>query len=142
MIGWHLTREDTIGAGAGARYRTRGGRTQRFGYHDLTFAEVIPPRRIVARGRGGKFNRTRQVVIVDLEPQAGGTRVDMSVETEPGLLTDRIMETVTRSRARSKRRWGKALRRLRSILEDGEQRGRPATISGGARKPATGTPLR
>ena len=34
------------------------------------------------------------------------------------------------------------MRRLRSILEDGEGAGTPATISGGAGKPATGTPLR
>jgi uncharacterized protein YndB with AHSA1/START domain len=142
LVGWHLTREDTIGQGVGARCRTRGGRTQRFSYHDLTFAEVIPPRRILARGRGGKFNRTRAVIIVDLEPEAGGTRVNVSVETDPGLVTDKLMEIATRARARTGRKWAKALRRLRSILEEGEDRGRPATISGGARKPATGTPLR
>jgi hypothetical protein len=139
---WHLTREDSYGRGAGARYRTLR-RFDRFAYGDFTLYEVIPPRRIVARGRGGKFNRNRTVLVFELEPEgADATRVSLSVETLPALPTDKAMEIVLRSRAWSRRRWGKALRRLRSILEDGEERGRTVTISGGARKPATGAPIR
>jgi hypothetical protein len=138
---WHLTNEETYGGGAGARFRIHR-RLDRFGYADLTFAEVLPRGRILARGRSGKFNRTRWLVVFELDEEAGGTRVRLSVETAPGLPTDRLMEALTRTKAFHRRRWAKALRRLRSILEDDEDRGATATISGGARKPATGTPVR
>ena len=141
LTDWHLTREESYGAGAGARFRVRR-RLDRFGFADLTLAEVRPPGRILARGRSGKFNRTRWIVLLELDEEAGGTSVRLTVETAPGLPTDRLMEALTLTRAFHRRRWGRALRRLRSILEDGEERGRRATISGGARKPATGSPLR
>ena len=137
---WHLTREETYGAGAGARFRVHR-RLDRFSWADLTFAEV-EPRHILARGRVGKFNRSRWIIELDLEDAAGGTGVELSVATAPGLPTDRLMEALTFTTMFHRRRWGRALRRLRSILEDGEERGTRATIAGGARKPATGTPLR
>ncbi len=137
---WHLTREDSYGAGAGARFRVHR-RLDRYSWADLTLAQV-EPRYILARGRSGKFNRTRWIVELRVEEEAGGTRVELTVETAPPLPTDRLMEALTRTTAFHRRRWGKALRRLRSILEDGEERGKGATISGGPRKPATGYPLR
>ena len=36
---WRLTREDSEGRGAGARYK-QGGRFDRFGYYDLSLAEL------------------------------------------------------------------------------------------------------
>ena len=48
------------------------------------------------------------------------------------------MEKLLRVRASTTRCHGKALDRLRSILEGGEQRGARTSVSGGARKPATG----
>jgi hypothetical protein len=137
---WHLTREESYGPGAGARFRVHR-RLDRFSWADLTFA-TVEPRHILARGRVGKFNRTRWVVELHLDGAARGTRVELSVATAPGLPTDRLMEALTFTTAFHRRRWGKALSRLRSILEDGEERGTRATISGGARKPATGAPLR
>jgi hypothetical protein len=138
---WHMTREDTFGSGAGARFRVRR-RLDRFGFADLTFAEFQTRGFIRARGRMGKFNRTRWIVEIEIDEASGGTRLRLSVSTAPGLPTDRLMEAVTLTKAFHRRRWGKALRRLRSILEDGDERGTAATISGGARKPATRTPLR
>ena len=138
---WHLTREDSYGLGAGARFRVRR-RLDRFGWADLTFAEFETRGRILARGRSGKFNRTRWIVLVEMVEESGGTRVRLTVQTAPGLPTDRLMEALTFTKAFHRRRWRKALRRLRSILEDGEERGTAATISGGARKAATGSPLR
>jgi Polyketide cyclase / dehydrase and lipid transport len=140
LIRWHLTREESYGAGAGARFRLHR-RLDRFSWADLTLAQV-EPRYILARGRLGKFNRSRWVVELHVEDAGGGAQVELSVATAPGLPTDRLMEALTFTTAFHRRRWGKALRRLRSILEDGEERGTRATISGGARKPATGTPLR
>jgi hypothetical protein len=138
---WHLTREDSFGRGAGARFRVHR-RLDRFSWADLTLAEITPRGRILARGRMGKFNRIRWIVLVECEEDAGGTRASFTVETHPVLPTDRLMEALTFTKAFHRRRWGKALRRLRAILEDGEERGTAATISGGARKPATGAPIR
>ena len=68
---WRLTREESQGRGAGARYR-QGGRFDRFGYYDLNLAELDAPFRIVAVGRGGKYNRIRTFHQWTLEPSSGG----------------------------------------------------------------------
>jgi hypothetical protein len=123
LVDWRLLREDSRGAGAGARFRIRAP-LNRFSWADLTFAEVQPPFRIVARGRSGKFNRIKLMEIWEVNQGAGGTsRVDYTYETVPVLLSDHVME-VLGGRAWTKRRAAKALRRLRAILEDGRQRGR------------------
>ena len=125
---WRLTREDSWGQGAGARYRL--ARRNRFAWGETTFVEVLPPYRIVGVGRGGKYNRTKSFTAWVLSPApGGGTRVELTSETEPALITDRLAE------AFGFRRWfkrgsGKALRRLRSILEDGERRGPRTTVAG------------
>jgi hypothetical protein len=51
------------------------------------------------------------------------------LETKPGMFSDRLMELVG-FRGWIKRKSARALRRLRSILEDGEGRGARATIAG------------
>lgn len=138
LVEWRLTREDTYGRGAGARYRIRQ-RFNRFARGEMTLIEVQPPRRLVAAGRGGRYNRTRTLTTWTLEPgPAGTTRVLLEIESEPGIVSDRVLETVLGTRGFARRRYRKALKRLRAILEEGEQRGARATISGGARKPATG----
>ena len=53
------------------------------------------------------------------------------------MLSDRILETLG-ARGWIKRKNRKALRRLRSILEEDRDRGARATIAGGPRKPASG----
>ena len=64
---WRLTRVDSYGRGAGARYKMDGP-FQRFGWSDLTFIKVDAPREIVAVGRGGKFNRIKTYASWTLEP--------------------------------------------------------------------------
>ena len=81
---WRLTREDSAGRGAGARYK-QDARFDRFGYYDLSIAEVDPPYRIIAVGRGGKYNRTKTFHQWTLEPDHGGTRLEYVYETEPPL---------------------------------------------------------
>jgi uncharacterized protein YndB with AHSA1/START domain len=126
---WHLTRVDSYGQGAGARFRADAP-LQRFAWGDLTFIEVKPPFRIQAVGRGGKFNRVKTFVTWTLNPApAGATRVDYTVETEPVLMSDRIMESFG-LRGWFKRKGTKALKRLRLILEEGEGRGQRPTIAG------------
>jgi uncharacterized protein YndB with AHSA1/START domain len=135
LIGWRLTREESQGEGAGARFRMRR-RFDRYAYGDFTFSHVDAPWRIVARGRFGKFNRNRMVAVWELHPDGAGTTVDVTFEWEPALLSDRMAQAGMRRWAR--RGYGRALRRLRAIQETGRERGERATISGGPRKPATG----
>jgi uncharacterized protein YndB with AHSA1/START domain len=137
MVDWHLTREDSYGEGAGARYRIEAP-LNRFPYADSTLVEVERPRRLVEVGRTGKYNRIRTLGIYELEPAAGGqTRVTFTFQSEPKMLSDRIMESFGARRWLT-RKLRKAMRRLRSIMEDDRERGRRATIAGGPRKPATG----
>lgn len=138
----HLLREDSVGRGAGLRYRVSGARFNRFPWADLTWVELERPRKLVGVGRMGKFNRTRVLYEWALEPGGGSTtRISLRVQTQPKTPTDRLIEGVGTAR-RMRRGWAKALRRLRTIFEeDGRGRGGRATIAGGARKPATGSPL-
>ena len=141
MVDWRLTREDTYGRGAGARYRMKAP-FNRFPWADATIVEVIPERRIVEVGRTGKFNRIRTIGVYELEPvSATSTRVRFTLETEPKMLSDKLLESFG-ARGWMKRKLGKAMRRLRSILEEDLDRGTRPTIAGGARKPATGAPIR
>jgi len=138
LTDWHLTREDSYGEGAGARFRVKS-RVDRFAYGDITLAELTPPERIVATGRGGRFNRIRQRTTWTLQPdERGDTIVELCTESEPEMASDRLMEKLLRAGSAARRHHKRALERLRSILEAGEQRGARATLSGGARKPASG----
>jgi hypothetical protein len=66
-----------------------------------------------------------------LSPGPGGTtKVEYSLETVPALISDRLMESIG-GRARSRRKAAKALRRLRSILEEGRDRGKRASVEAG-----------
>lgn len=128
LVDWHLTREDPYGAGAGARFRIKAP-LNRFSWADMTLAEVQPPYRIVWRGRGGKFNRVRMLGTYTLEAgPSNTTRVEYTVETEPPLLSDRIMEAVA-GRLWTRRQAGRAMRRLRTILEENRDRGRRPTVA-------------
>jgi uncharacterized protein YndB with AHSA1/START domain len=126
---WHLTREDSYGRGAGARFRIAAP-GNRFGWGDTTLVEVDPPYRIVEIGRSGKYNRLRVTGVYTLSPAPGGTtRVEFTNQIEPALLSDRILEKLG-ARPWLRRKNRRALRRLRSILEDGLDRGARATVAG------------
>jgi uncharacterized protein YndB with AHSA1/START domain len=129
MTEWRLTRIDSYGRGAGARFKA-ARKGERYAYGDMTFIEVEPPHRIVAAGRGGKFNRNKTWTTWTLEPSGHATRVEVTTETEPALITDRIMEGVMRKRGWTKGRLRKALSRLQSILEEDLDRGRRVTVGG------------
>jgi uncharacterized protein YndB with AHSA1/START domain len=127
---WRLTRIDAFGEGAGARFKVDVP-LQRFAWADITFVVVEAPHRIVAVGRGGKFNRIKTTAIwtLDVSP-GGGTDVEYMVESEPALPTDRFMEIVSGQHGWFKRKARKAMRRLQAILEEGEDRGARATVAG------------
>jgi uncharacterized protein YndB with AHSA1/START domain len=130
LVDWHLTREDSVGRGAGARFRVKAP-GNRFSWADSTFTEISRPHRIVEVGRTGKTNRVRTLGVYELAPAAGGaTRVQFTLETETHVLSDRIMEALG-GRVWLKRKNEKAMRRLRAILERGESRGERITVAGG-----------
>ncbi len=140
MVDWRLTREDTYGYGAGARYRIKAP-LSRFAWGDSTIIEAERPRKIAEAGRTGKYNRIRTLGVYELEPAAGGTtRVRFTLLTEPAKLSDKIMESFG-ARGWMKRKLAKSMRRLRDILEEGRSRGERPTIAGGPRKPFTGSPF-
>jgi uncharacterized protein YndB with AHSA1/START domain len=137
LVDWHLTRIDSVGRGAGARFRVKAPRN-RFSWADVTFSEVQRPYRIVEVGRTGKNNRIRTLGVYELAPaEAGSTRVRFTLETVPVTLSDRIMEGLGAKRwlRRNNRR---ALHRLRGIIESSdrpgsqaERRGARVTVAGG-----------
>jgi hypothetical protein len=51
-VDWSLTREDSVGVGAGARFRAKGA--GRHPWIEVTVVESVRPERTVEHGRGGK----------------------------------------------------------------------------------------
>ena len=128
LVDWHLLREDSRGLGAGARFRVKAP-LQRFAWADMTLAEIDAPYRIVERGRGGKYNRVRMLGTYTLSPGAGATtRLQYTLETDPVMLSDRLLETLGGA-AWTRRQAGRAMRRLRTILEEGRDRGKRPTVA-------------
>ena len=137
LVDWHLTRIDSVGLGAGARFRVKAPRN-RFSWADVTFAEVERPHRIVEVGRTGKNNRIRTIGVYDLDPAPGGsTRVRFTLQTVPVTLSDKLMEGLG-GRRWLRRKNRKAMHRLRELFERGEGAGsdaadarRRVTVAGG-----------
>jgi uncharacterized protein YndB with AHSA1/START domain len=130
LVDWHLTRIDSVGRGAGARFRVRAP-GNRFSWADVTFVEVDRPHRIVEVGRTGKNNRIRTLGVYELAPGVGDTtRVRFTLETVPATLSDRLLESFG-ARSWTRRKNLRAMRRLRTILERGEGRGRRVTVAAG-----------
>jgi hypothetical protein len=126
LVDWHLTRIETYGTGAGARFRIKAP-LNRFAWADVTLAELQPPFRIVEHGRGGKYNRIRMLGTYTLSPgPSGTTKVEYTLETVPSQLSDKLMDTFG-GRSWSRRKAAKAMRRLRSILEENRGRGERAS---------------
>ena len=129
---WHLTRIDSVGRGAGARFRVKvPPPAGRFAWGDVTFVEVQRPHRIVEVGRTGKANRVRTFGVYELAAAAGGTtRVQFTIETQPATLSDRLLEGLG-ARAWMRRQNTRAMRRLRTILEGERQAGSRVAVAGG-----------
>jgi uncharacterized protein YndB with AHSA1/START domain len=130
LVDWRLTRIDSVGRGAGARFRVKVP-GNRFSWADVSFSEVERPHRIVEVGRTGKENRIRTLGVYELAPAAAGaTRVRFTLQTVPATLSDRLMEGLG-ARAWLRRRNHRAMHRLRDILEGSEVRGSRVTVAGG-----------
>jgi uncharacterized protein YndB with AHSA1/START domain len=137
LTGFHLTRIDSIGIGAGARFRISVW--PRRVWMDTTVVEFVEPYRLVEHGRGGRANRVPSTTLWELTEGPGAlTTVRVSFWTEPRRF-DRVLELLSFASIPYERRWREALRRLRDRLESGELRGERFAVAGGNAH-ATGIP--
>jgi uncharacterized protein YndB with AHSA1/START domain len=129
---WHLTRERSVGLGAGARFRVRAP-GMRFPWGDVTFTEVRRPHLIVEEGRMGKGNRIRTRGIYELvDGPSATTRLTFTFQSRPVMPSDRIAEALGGRWwvARMQRR---ALVRLRDLMEAAHAGEHGGAAAGGAR---------
>jgi uncharacterized protein YndB with AHSA1/START domain len=133
-----LTRIDSRGVGAGARFRL--DLPPRSIWMDTTIVESEPPHRIVEHGRGGRANRIPTRTVWEVLEGAGPlARLRVSFWTEPSGVVDRVLEKLSGAAMRLERDWRQALRRLRDQLEsEAPPEGRVEVAGGNAQ--ATGIP--
>jgi uncharacterized protein YndB with AHSA1/START domain len=137
LADFHLTRIESAGVGAGARFRVEA--PLRSVWMDTTIVERDEPFRIVACGRGGRLNRIPNHTVWELTAGPGPlTTVVMSHWTEPNPV-DRGLELLSAGSVWQERGWREALKRLRDGLESGAWEGNRIAVAGGNRY-ATGIP--
>lgn len=135
---FHLTRLESRGIGAGARFRVT--LPLRSVWMDTTIAELEEPHKIVERGKGGRVNRIPTTLVWELTENAGAlTSVRVSHWTEPPNPVDRAMEVLAANSIFAERGWREALRRLREQLEGEKAAATPLAVAGGNAH-ATGIP--
>lgn len=135
---FHLTRIESRGIGAGARFRVE--QPLRSVWMDTGIVELEQPHRIVERGRGGRANRIPTTTVWELLEGGGSlTGVRVSHWTEPANPIDKALEAISGASFWQQRGWSEALRRLRDQLEaDASPVARVAVAGGNPH--ATGIP--
>jgi uncharacterized protein YndB with AHSA1/START domain len=137
LTDFHLTRLESIGVGAGARFRVEA--PLRSVWMDTTIVALDEPFRIIEGGQGGRVNRIPNHTVWELTEGPGTlTTVVMSHWTEPKAL-DRGLELLSAASVWQERGWREALKRLRDGLESGSWDGNRIAVAGGNRY-ATGIP--
>jgi len=135
---FRLTRIESTGVGAGARFRF-DVRPRRV-WADTTIAELDAPHRLVEHGRGGRVNRIPSTTLWELTEGPGSlTRLRVSYWTEPSNPVDRGLELLSAGSIPYERRWREALHRLRELLESGDLDAGRVAVAGG-NPHATGIP--
>jgi uncharacterized protein YndB with AHSA1/START domain len=135
---FHLTRIESTGIGAGARFRVVS--PLRSVWMDTAIAELAPPHRLVERGQGGRANRIPISTVWELTEGTGLlTRVRVSHWTDPSNPLDRTVELAAANSVWAQRGWREALRRLRDLLEEERLAPAPLAVAGGNAH-ATGIP--
>jgi uncharacterized protein YndB with AHSA1/START domain len=138
LTDFHLTRIESSGIGAGARFRV--SLPLRSVWMDTAIVELEEPHRLLERGRGGRGNRIPSTTVWELTEGTGSlTRVRVSHWTEPSNPLRRWLEIATASSIWVQRGWRTAMRRLRDQLERGGPSPPPLLIAGGNPYP-TGVP--
>jgi uncharacterized protein YndB with AHSA1/START domain len=137
LTDFHLTRIDSTGVGAGARFRADA--PLRKVWMDTVIVAREMPFRIVEEGWGGRANRIRTHTVWEITPGGGSlTSVRLTFWTEPGPL-DRGLEIASLGSVWQQRGWREALRRLRDLLEAERPGAERIAVAGGNRH-ATGIP--
>ncbi|HEU5142577.1 MAG TPA: SRPBCC family protein [Solirubrobacterales bacterium] len=137
LADFHLTRLDSSGVGAGARFRV--ALAPRQAWMDTAIVELDQPHKLVERGRGGRANRIPATTVWELVAGSGSlTRVRVAHWTEPKPL-DRLLEVLSGAAFRQERAWREALRRLRDLLE-GDAAPPPGVAVAGGNAHLTGVP--
>jgi len=135
---FHLTRTESTGVGAGARFRVQA--PLRSVWMDTAIVALEAPYRIVERGLGGRVNRIATNTVWELTEGPGSlTVVRVSHWTEPSNPIDRGLEILSAGSVWQERSWREAMKRLREGLESGLVEGDRIAIAGGNRY-ATGIP--
>ena len=127
---YRIERIPATGVGAAARFRVNGPAGVK--YMETVIAEAEPQHRIVEHARGGRLDRIAMRIVWEIR-EGPTTELTLTFWTVPGTMIDRIRE-VGRSRW-WRRRWSKALRRLGSVIESGEEVPR-VEAAGGDRLPS------
>ncbi len=138
LADFHLTRIESRGVGAGARFRIV--QPLRAVWMDTVIAEVEEPHKVAERGRGGRLNRIPTTTVWELLEGSGsliGVRV--SHWTEPSNPLDRALEALSGASFWQRRGWEEGLRRLRDRLESDASPSPRVAVAGGNRH-ATGIP--
>jgi uncharacterized protein YndB with AHSA1/START domain len=113
---YHLERIPSIGVGAAARFRVDPPAGPGL-WMELVIEELERPHRILERGRAGRNDRIP--VFAAWELLAGSTtELTLTFWTEPTHPVDRLRERLG-GRRWYRRRWSRALRRLKEMLEAG-----------------------
>jgi len=130
LTDFHLTRIESTGVGAGARFRV--DLAPRRVWMDTSIVELRAPHRIVERGRGGRANRIPAHTAWELVGGSGSlTVVRVAHWTEPASPLDRALETLSGAAVRQERAWREALRRLRDLLESSGAPEKRLAVAGG-----------
>ncbi len=128
---FHLTRIQSSGLGAGARFRFAV--PPRRLWMDTAIVELEEPRRIVERGCGGRSNQVPSTTVWQLLESTGSlTAVHVSHWIESSHPLDRALEGLGGTSLWYERAWRDALRRLRDLLESETAREGRVAVAGGS----------
>jgi hypothetical protein len=132
LTGFHPTRLESRGDGAGARFRVKA--PLRSPWEDTTLVALDEPFKVEERGAGGRSNRIPNRTVWEIEPgQAGMTTVRVTHWTEPKEPIDKLVESLSWGAHFQRKGWKEALKRLRDILEAEGPAGERIAVAGGNR---------
>jgi hypothetical protein len=138
LTGFHPTRLEARGLGAGARFRVKA--PFRSPWEDTVLVEFDEPFKVVERGAGGRVNRIPNHTVWEIEPsKVGMVRVRVTHWTGPTHPIDKLVESLSFGAHYQRKGWEQALKRLCHILETSGPGGERIAIAGGNRY-TTGIP--
>jgi hypothetical protein len=117
---YRLTRVNPVGVGAGASFLIDSPLFPPRA--EFQIVEADEPRRILERGRIGRFGRTTGWTEWELTDLHGATEITTTVWSEPGIRWDGFKETVSGGRPWVRRQMKVSLKRLRTIFEERPER--------------------